>query len=366
MNIEHPSKLMNPEWVHVIRSAATEAESAGKLTAEQLSLIYEQQWFKLLVPEIYSGPEMTVPVLVQLEESISWANGSVGWVVTLCAGAGWFGGFFEPDIAKKIFERPDACLAGSGAAMGEALITGDGYMVSGRWPYASGAHHATHFTANCIIKNDEGIVKDDAGQPLVRAFIFDAKDVTISPTWKYMGMMATGTDAFSVENLFVTQEQCFRIDARHAIVTSPLYQYPFLQLAEATIAANLSGMAIHFIDCCKEIFAEKQNQKNMEERHKSLLNSLLIEQENRLNSSRELFYQAINKSWDKMITASIDELSLAEVSNTSKQLAKMARECVDTLYPYCGLIAAARSSEINQVWRDLHTASQHSLLTFAE
>lgn len=354
---------MNPKWVHVIRNAAAEAEASGKLSAEQLSLIYEQQWFKLLVPNVYSGPEMTVPALVHLEESISWANGSVGWVVTLCAGAGWFGGFFEPGIANKIFEKPDACLAGSGAAMGEALITRDGYRVSGRWPYASGAHHATHFTANCIIKNDEGIVKDDAGQPLVRAFIFDAKDVTISPTWKYIGMMATGTDAFSVENLFVPKEQYFRIDARHAIVTGPLYQYPFLQLAEATIAANLSGMAIHFIDCCKEIFAEKPK---LEDRHKSLINSLLSEQENRLNLNRDLFYQAVNKSWNKMITASIDELSLTEVSNTSKQLAKTARECVDTLYPYCGLVAAARASEINQVWRDLHTASQHSLLTFAD
>jgi len=363
MIIQHPSKLMNPEWVHVIRSTAVEAEASGKLTVEQLSLIHEQQWFKLLVPKAYSGPEMTVPALVQLEESISWANGSVGWVVTLCAGAGWFGGFFEPAIANKIFERPDACLAGSGAAMGEALITDDGYLISGRWPYASGAHHATHFTANCIIKNSEGIVKDDEGQPLVRAFIFYSKDVTISPTWKYIGMMATGTDAFSVENLFVTKEQCFRIDARYAIAKGPLYQYPFLQLAEATIAANLSGMAIHFIDCFKEIFAEK---KKLEDQHKSFINSLLSEQENYLNVKRKLFYHAVNKSWDKIITGSIDESSLNEVSNTSKQLAKTARECVDTLYPYCGLVAAARSSEINQVWRDLHTASQHSLLTFAD
>jgi len=363
MIIQHPSKLMNPEWVHVIRSAAAEAEASGKLTAEQLSLIYEQQWFKLLVPNVYSGPEMTVPALVQLEESISWANGSVGWVVTLCAGASWFGGFFEPDIANKIFERPDACLAGSGAAMGEALITDEGYLITGRWPYASGAHHATHFTANCVIKNSEGIVKDDEGQPLVRAFIFDCKDVTISPTWKYMGMMATGTDAFAVENLFVSKEQCFRIDARYAVATGPLYQYPFLQLAEATIAANLSGMAIHFIDCCKEIFGEKQK---LEDQHKSLINNLLSEQESRLNSSRELFYQAVNKSWDKMTTESINESSFNEVSNTSKQLAKIARECMDALYPYCGLVAAARSSEINQVWRDLHTASQHSLLTFAD
>jgi hypothetical protein len=55
---------------------------------------------------------------------------------------------------------------------------------------------------------------------------------------------------------------------------------------------------------------------------------------------------------------------MEEVSLYSRNLAKISRECVDLLYPYCGLAAANTDTEINQVWRDLHTASQHALLTF--
>jgi hypothetical protein len=40
-----------------------------------------------------------------------------------------------------------------------------------------------------------------------------------------------------------------------------------------------------------------------------------------------------------------------------------SRHAVDTLYPYCGLVAASADSDINRVWRDFHTASQHALLT---
>jgi alkylation response protein AidB-like acyl-CoA dehydrogenase len=155
MIIEHPSVHLQADWVKTIRDASAEAERTGKIHPCQLAIIYEQQWFKLLVPAIYSGLEKSIPELVRLEESISWANGSVGWVVTLCSGAGWFGGFIESQKAAGVFNRADLCLAGSGAATGEAIITDSGYKVSGVWKYASGAHHATHFTANCIIKNGQ-------------------------------------------------------------------------------------------------------------------------------------------------------------------------------------------------------------------
>jgi hypothetical protein len=55
-----------------------------------------------------------------------------------------------------------------------------------------------------------------------------------------------------------------------------------------------------------------------------------------------------------------------DVSRTSHALAVVARQWVDTLYPYAGLGAANVGSEINRVWRDVHTASQHPLLVFGK
>ncbi len=364
MNIHHPSEFINPEWVEAIRNVAPEAEASGMLHPQQLNIIVEQQWFKLLVPAIYSGLEKSIPELVLLEEAISWANGSVGWVVTLCSGAGWFGGFLNAEKAKAVFNQPNVCLAGSGAPTGEAEITGNGYKINGTWKYASGAHHATHFTANCIIKKDGEAVFNDDSTPLILPFIFDKRDVTVLPAWKYMGMMATGSDAFEVKNLLVEQSNCFEIKAEKAIVKSPLYQYPFLQLAEATLAVNISGMAIHFIDLCKQIFDVKLQQDRLSKENKALLTQILIEQENKLMLSREVFFRWVDTSWADVCDEAIDSPSLMEVSSLSRKLAKTARECADTLYPYCGLIAASATSDINQVWRDLHTASQHALLTF--
>lgn len=358
----HPSQNLKPEWVDIIRSAAPEAEQAGKLQPGQLELIYEQGWFKFLVPQVYSGLQLALPQMVRLEESLAWANGSLGWVVTLCSGAGWFGGFLDSALAAVIMTDPQLCLAGSGASTGTATISGDGYIINGTWKYASGAHHATHITANCIIKNGEQTVLNDEGEPLILPFVFDKKDVRVFPAWKYVGMMATGSDAYEVKDLYIDKNRCFKIDPQYTVINEPLYRYPFLQLAEATLAANLSGLAIHFLDLCGPAFEERMKNPRLTEPQKGYINQLLAEQITLVNETREVFYNAVDNSWNYFESTSNN--GLQEVSAMSRKLAKASRDSVDKLYTYCGLSAANPDTEINQVWRDIHTAGQHSLLTF--
>ncbi|MGZ3766938.1 MAG: acyl-CoA dehydrogenase, partial [Mucilaginibacter sp.] len=312
------------------------------------------------------GLQIRLPDLVRLQEAISWADGSTGWVVTLCSGAGWFGSFISPEVANNIFNDPNVCLAGSGAASGTADLIATGYIVNGTWKYASGAHHATHITANCIIKKDGEPVSGNDGQPLILPFIFDKKDVNILPAWKYIGMVATGSDAFEIKNLAVPLNRQFKIDPSAAIITNPLYQYPFLQLAEATLAVNLSGIAIHFIDLCEGVFNEKIRQPHITDEQKAHLINELDRSKNDINLLRRGFYEVVEQSWIEIESNDVvcGEL-LQQVSTASRKLAQLSRESVDRLYPLCGLVAASTDTDINRAWRDLHTASQHALLTFA-
>ena len=358
----HPSALLQPDWVKIIRAAAPEAEAQGKLLPAQLQLIEEQQWFKLLVPAAYGGLETPLPALVALEESLAWADGSLAWVVTLCCGAGWFGGFLQPQLARQVFSTPLLCLAGSGAATGTATPTAEGYVLNGSWKYASGAHHATHFTANCIIhKNGTPVLTAD-GQPQILPFIAEKAQVNLVAAWKYIGMMGTGSHAFEMKDVLVSKNHCFKITPDAVVVDSPLYTYPFLQLAEATLAANLSGMALRFIELCKPLLNARKINSKLNSNQQSVLEAQPETAVALMNDARLHFYKAVKASW---LNAAAPEL-LKAVSITSRHLARTARECVDRLYPYCGLIAAAPDTEINQVWRNLHTASQHSLLTFSE
>lgn len=362
--IAHPSNKLSASFTKLIRQEAAIAEENGKLTDEQLALVFNQKWLKTLVPNSYSGLQLSIPEVVRLEESIAWADGSLGWVVTLCSGAGWFSGFLTEELTTSIFTNDKVCLAGSGAATGTAEKTQNGYLINGNWTHASGIHHATHVTANCIIIENGKTVLDEMDSPLVKAFIFDKQDVQIIPTWKHMGMIATKSDSYAVNNLHVNKDRCFSIHPEERVNQHPLYLYPFKSLADITLSANLSGIAIHFIDICRDVFAQKIKRSGTPISNKTLIDTLSI-CTTTLENKRNEFYTLVDSSWDILLKKnSLTSIEIKNITQISHELAQTSRECVDRLYPYCGLAAAQTSSELNRAWRDLHTASQHSLLTF--
>lgn len=358
--IKHPGDRLTPEWTKLIRSEALAAEQQRRLTPAQLQLLYEQKWFSLLTPKIYGGLEWSLPEVVAFEEAIGWADGSVAWVLTLCTGAGWFAGFLQPQLAQQLFANPQVCLAGSGARAGTAVITPAGYEISGTWLHASGAPHATAFTANCTIIENGEPVPDEQGNPLVKPFVLFPDEVQLLPTWKSFGLVASASHAFTAAHVTVTPERCFAIDKNAAPVPGPLYQYPFLQLAETTLAANISGMVLHFIEEAEALLLARQKHNTM-----ALAGPVIQAAKQTLQTLRTAFYAALQQSWEQQEQQGcISEAVLTEVSRSSRELAQQGRRAVDELYPYCGLQAAASDTVINQVWRDLHTASQHGLLIY--
>lgn len=354
MNIfGHPSKYIEPSLAEKLRDFSQEAERLKQLHSAQLGIVREQKWFRIFVPKQYNGLELTLPEALRVEESLAWTDGSLGWTVTLCAGAGWFIGFLEPEIVSTVFKTNQVCLAGSGKSSGVAKKIPDGYEITGKWDYATGANHATAFTANCIIEEDGTLLNNEDGSPLIQSFLFLKDEVLVHENWNSIGMIATGSHSFEVKRIVVKKNRRFNINSQFAILSNPIYQYPFLQFAEATLAVNSSGMAVHFLDLCETWFSTNATDAML---------SLLKKSQLQLDETRQLFYGIINKSWDECLYDKVSPALLESITLISRRLALTARQVVDELYPCCGLRAANPTTEINRVWRNLHTASQHSLL----
>lgn len=355
-NIPRPSFFADAQFTGTIRKFAAEAESFGYLHPQQISIIYKEGWFNLFVPKEYGGLELSLPEGLRIEESLAWIDGSMGWTVTLCGGANWFIGFLAPETAEMIFDSQKVCLAGSGRANGIAKMINDGYEISGDWPYATGAAHATAFTANCIIEKDGIPLQNEDGSQAIAAFIFLKNEVSIREDWKAMGMKATSSNSFSVNKVFVTKARKFNIDEKQAILPGKIYQYPFLQFAESTLAVNVSGMAIHFLDLFEAIRKERKSNDHF-------INEQLLACSLQLNEARQAFYQTIERSWNAGNGSNqFSQDTLTEVSKISRLLANTSLKMVDNMFPFCGLIAADPGSEINRVWRNIHTACLHPLL----
>jgi indole-3-acetate monooxygenase len=356
-NIAHPEQIIDKKLVEILRNYSADAEQIKKLHPEQLAIIYEQKWFKLFVAKKYGGLALSIPEALKIEEALAWIDGSLGWTVTLCSGANWFMGFIQKEIADGIFFDKEVCLAGSGKVSGVAKIINGGFEITGYWPYATGSAHATAFTANCMIEKDGVILKDENNNPVISAFLLLKNEVIVHKRWDYIGMTATSSNSFAVKQLKVTADRLFVIDKEHCIIQEPIYQYPFIPFAEVTLAVNSAGMALRFIDLYKK------GQKGSTRKINAKVLAYHDELKELFNKTREDFYEAVDNSWEAHLQK---QNAMAEktqiVGAASRALAAAARRLVDELYPYCTLAAAIPDSEINRVWRNIHTASQHPLL----
>lgn len=350
----------------LIRQYAAESERAGMLAAPVQELIHKRGWLRMLAPAAAGGAELALPDVVRLEEAVARIDGSVAWTLTLCAGAGWFAGFLQPSLAREILATKRVCLAGSGAPTGYADVEGEGYRVTGCWDYASGAPMATHFTFNAILRRDGEVLHDEHGKPVIRAFMVPAALVERVKTWRSMGLRATASDAYRVSGQWVAREHAFEIDPARAVAHGPLYRFPFLAFAYVTLAANVAGMAHHFVELAAECIAHRRN-RFAEDDSKLIeapqVAAALADACARLSDARTRVYAALDSAWTSASgEGRVCQPQAEALEAASIEWVSASRAAVDTLFPYCGLYAAREDSEINRVWRDFHTASQHALL----
>ena len=215
----------------------------------------------------------------------------------------------------------------------------------------------------CLIEKDGHILKHEDGSNLAVAFLFLRSEVSVREDWKAIGMKATSSNSFEVMNLRVDKNRSFIIDENKTVLVDQIFQYPFLQFAESTLAVNISGMSIHFMDLVDHRVQNRNFSEYFTKEQRNHLMQQIQAARGKQQAVRKNFYQTLERSWNAR--AGKNNLSSSElnnVSSVSRKLALISREVVDALFPFCGLTGVDPASEINRVWRDLHTAILHPLL----
>jgi alkylation response protein AidB-like acyl-CoA dehydrogenase len=362
---DHPRYLLDPDMVAEIRNHAAVSEVLGRLPDAILELIYEKCWFKLMVPRACGGLERPLPEVTRLFEALAWAEGNLSWCVNLGAGANMFAGYFDKVTAQALFSSPKACCAGSGAVSGRAVPTEGGYRVTGSWRYASGSSHATYFTANAMLDDANGQPITENGQPVFRSFLFPAVRVTVHDSWRSLGLQATASHDFSVDDVFVPDIHVFSLLEPSEHAGGPLFRFPFVPMAVLNTAVMLTGATLHFIDLYEGIAQSKRVPDG----------TALLAEDNRVKSiteaattpfleARNVMFERLEATWAAYIHGpQPSDEATRSLSEASRRAATAAREAITALYPLCGMRILDPKNELNKVWRDAMTMSQHVLLS---
>ncbi len=362
--MESPAQFLSEDDTRLIRFNSLAAESQGRLTTAQLQLIADRRWFTIMVPGYVGGLELPLPKVMRLLEAAAWADGSFGWVLNLGAGANMFAGFLPRDQATEISSRAETCIAGSGALSGNADKVNGGYRIRGSWKYASGASHANFFSMSCFLTLDGEPMTDSEGRPETRSFLIPRHQVNLSNRWNSYGLKATASHDFIIQDIFVPDAHSFSLATPSPFATGALYRFPFLQLAEALLAMTMSGMAWHFVDLITELSKNKILADPRRGKDYPAMEQTIGQAKTALDEARNNLYQSVQEAWahyEKNEPVAAKKLNT--ISAHAKQCALVSRTATEALYPWAGMDAIIPEGDINRVWRDIHTASQHILLS---
>lgn len=313
-----------------------------KLSTDTINRIIDNEWLRIWIPRQFNGLDYSLSQGLDLLLNLAEQDGSLGWTVTLCSGANYFSRNITPKAAESIFSSKDVCFGGSGMIGGTAKKVDGGYIINGKWGYATGAPHLTHFTLNAQIVENNIPQVDEKGNPKFLSFFLSADQVNILDTWNAMGLIATSSHDFEVVDQLVPIENSFIYD--HFYSNDVLDRIPFQVFADLTLIVNYLGMANHFAKAGKQIKELVQ--------FEDLINYVALKTREVFNFAKE-----VEKQLSENTSLSED---LAENIHTSGEniVAELIHQ-VSIIYPQLGIKASLINEEINQVYRDFFTATQH-------
>lgn len=315
---------------------------ATAINEKVLKYIRQNKYLHIWVPQQYKGLDCSLEEGLKILHQLSKIDGSLGWFTTLCSGANYFSRNINPSKAQQIFESPNSCLGGSGMIGGSAEKINNKYIINGHWHYATGAPYLSHFTLNAKIIENGAVVKDENGQEVIQSFVLNAHQVEIIPSWKTMGMKATNSYSFKVNNVNLSEEDTFLYNKYYT--NSPLDRIDFQTFADFTLLVNYLGIAQHFMEASLEIKQSNSIQEAL----------LYIE-----HQTKEVFDLAKACETKLNEKENLEAAFIQEVHLLGEKIVAELSQKIIKVYPLLGVKAAKTNEVINQIFRDFFTITQH-------
>ena len=118
--------------------------------------------------------------------------------------------YLDPSVAQEIFGGANSAFTWgfAGGQPCRAIPVQDGWIVNGAWTFASGNRICQWLGGHTQLCNEDGKPLFHAdGRPVERTMLFPRSATTVrEDLWDFIGLIGTGSDSYSVTDLFVPKK----------------------------------------------------------------------------------------------------------------------------------------------------------------
>ena len=344
----------------LITREADEIERTRRLTSTVTSALIENGLYRALLPRSFGGGEVPLEIFMQMQEEVAKADASTAWCLGQCSVCAMTAAYLDPDAAKEIFNVAPGILAW-GAIAHEVRVVPGGYLANARWDFASGSRQASWLGAHVRIIEADGTPRLKAdGSPEIRTILFPVSSATMYDVWDVIGLKGTGTDSYSVENLFIPEKfAALRDDPKALRETGPLYRLSTNMVFSMGFAATSLGVARATLDAAIDLARGKTPQGLKAMRENNAVQGLIGRTEASLRAARAYLYATAAEVWRDLARGDpITEAHRVAIRIAATWTIHQSASVVDTAYHMAGATAVFAANQFERRFRDMHAIAQ--------
>ena len=343
-----------------IRARRQEIEHARRMPRDLVDGLRATRMFAMGAPRAIGGDEAPPVDLMRAIETVASADGSAGWCAMIATGNGVSAGYLTEEGAREVFADPTAPIAGIAAPAGAAVRVDGGVRINGRWPFASGITHCDWLWAGCLLMENGRPRMTPMGPEMVHACI-PVRDVEIHDTWYVSGLSGSGSNDFSVKDVFVPGHRLFSLLDSSSHRPEPLFQMPPLGLFTYQVASVSLGIARSALDELNELAQTKvPSMYTTPLADKSAAQIALARAEAELGAARSFLYDTVETIWQSMCaghTPSSRQIALGRVA--AAHAAETSAAVTRTASHLFGGTAIYATSSLQRHARDADAIAHH-------
>jgi alkylation response protein AidB-like acyl-CoA dehydrogenase len=347
----------------VLDKHGPEMDRRRELTQEVVDALAGQDLLRMLLPKSMGGQEVPLVDYAKACEALAWADASTAWFVNQSnVSMATSAASMPHEAAAAMFAGPYAGLAwGARHDKSKAIRVDGGYRLSGTWSFASGGRHTKMLGAHSAVQNPDGTPHIRYGRPDDRSFVFLRSQAKIIDDWHVLGLRGTGSDSYSVEDLFIPDAHAPARDVDdERREKGPLYPIGSTLLYASGFCSVTIGIARRMLDTYVTVAKGRHSRASPT----AMANNQAVHREMaileaRLSATRAFLHEAVGQVYDASTRGTLDVDLRVRLRLATTWGMNEATDVSIACYRGAGTMAISEKAPFERRFRDAMSASQH-------
>ncbi len=357
----------------MIREAAGNAEKQRRIPDHVFAELRQRGFFRILVPRRFGGFEYEPAVAARVAMELAAACGSTGWVSSCAMSHQWMVAQFPLACQEEVWhDRPEKMVATSFSPTGECVRADGGFRISGTWRYASGCDHADYALLGVSMPPKNG-----DGDPTPGFVVVPVSDCTKVDDWDTMGLAATGSHAFAVDDVFIPEYRSITVPEfvsdeapGQAAFETRLGSYPVFSVGAHGLSATAIGCLQGALDAFTDELGQWRTRAMGNIGHRVADYPAVQMRVGRaaaaLKAAKALLFEQLEESRRAVIDRgeTLDEAARIDNRVAQGYAVQLAVQGLDELWGAAGGTGIHNTEVLQRAWRDAHAVAHHAFFNW--